>query len=271
LLYSAELPDHRFNERGAKVNFFILTANSNYITILAAAIFKICPILLMASVTIHHSWKEVLHKEFSQPHFEQAVLHIKTEKSQGKTIYPPGSFIFNAFNTTPFDKVKVVLLGQDPYHGAGQAHGLCFSVQNGVPTPPSLKNIFKELHQDIGFRIPNHGNLTPWALQGVFMLNASLTVRAGEPMSHAKIGWAPFTDAAIKTISDKKQNVVFLLWGKFAQEKRTLIDDTKHLILRTVHPSPLSAHAGFFGCKHFSKTNEYLATHGIDPIDWSLY
>jgi uracil-DNA glycosylase len=224
----------------------------------------------MAAVKIEPSWSKVLKNEFNKPHFEQAVLHIKTEKSQGKVIYPLGSVIFNAFNTTPFDKVKVVILGQDPYHGAGQAHGLCFSVQNGVPPPPSLINIFKELHEDIGFRIPNHGNLTKWAQQGVFLLNASLTVRAGEPMSHAKIGWAPFTDAVIKKISDQKNNVVFLLWGKFAQEKRILIDESKHLILRSVHPSPLSAYGGFFGCRHFSKTNEYLTSKGIDPVDWSL-
>jgi uracil-DNA glycosylase len=224
----------------------------------------------MAAVKIESSWGKVLKDEFNKLHFEQAILHIKTEKSQGKTIYPPGSLIFNAFNTTPFDKVKVVILGQDPYHGAGQAHGLCFSVQNGVPPPPSLLNIFKELHEDIGFRIPNHGNLTKWAEQGVFLLNASLTVRAGEPMSHAKIGWAPFTDTVIKKISEQKSNVVFLLWGKFAQEKRVLIDESKHLILRAVHPSPLSAYGGFFGCRHFSKTNEYLTSKGIDPIDWSL-
>lgn len=221
-------------------------------------------------VKIEPGWKEILKDEFNKPHFEQAVLHIKTEKSQGKTIYPPGSLIFNAFNTTPFDKVKVVILGQDPYHGPGQAHGLCFSVQNGVPPPPSLINIFKELRDDIGIDIPDHGNLSRWAGQGVFLLNASLTVRAGEPMSHAKIGWAPFTDAVIKRISDRKENVVFLLWGKFAQEKRVLIDANKHCILRSVHPSPLSAHGGFFGCKHFSKTNEYLTSKGIDPIDWSL-
>lgn len=221
-------------------------------------------------VKIEPSWKEVLKGEFSKPYFGQIALHIKTEKSQGKTIYPPGSLIFNAFNTTPFDKVKVVLLGQDPYHGAGQAHGLCFSVQYGVPPPPSLVNIFKELQDDTGVSIPNHGNLTHWAEQGVFLLNASLTVRAGEPMSHAKIGWATFTDTVIKTISQQKKNIVFLLWGKFAQEKKVLIDETKHCILRTVHPSPLSAHAGFFGSKHFSKTNDYLSSHGIDPVDWQL-
>ena len=221
-------------------------------------------------VKIEASWKEILKGEFSKPYFQQIPLHIKTEKSQGKIIYPPGSVIFNAFNTTPFNKVKVVILGQDPYHGPGQAHGLCFSVQQGVPQPPSLMNIFKELQDDIGITIPNHGNLTHWAEQGVFLLNASLTVRAGEPMSHSKIGWAEFTDTVIKIISELKKNIVFLLWGKFAQEKRVLIDQTKHCILRSVHPSPLSAHAGFFGCKHFSKTNEYLISKGIDPVDWSL-
>ncbi len=221
-------------------------------------------------VKIDASWKEVLKNEFSKSYFEQIPQHIKTEKSQGKTIYPPGSLIFNAFNTTPFNKIKVVILGQDPYHGAGQAHGLCFSVQNGVAPPPSLLNIFKELQDDIGITIPNHGNLTHWAQQGVFLLNASLTVRGGEPMSHSKIGWAEFTDTVIKKISELKKNVVFLLWGKFAQEKRVLIDETKHLILRSVHPSPLSAYAGFFGCKHFSKTNEYLVKQGIDPIDWKI-
>lgn len=221
-------------------------------------------------VKIEASWKSVLKGAFNQPTFEQAALHVKTEKAQGKTIYPPGSMIFNAFNHTPFEKVKVVILGQDPYHGPGQAHGLCFSVQYGIAPPPSLVNIFKELQADIGIPIPGHGNLTRWADQGVFLLNASLTVRAGEPMSHAKIGWAPFTDAVIKTISDKKEQVVFLLWGKFAQEKSVLINQAKHLILRAAHPSPLSAHAGFMGCKHFSKTNEYLVKHGIDPIDWRL-
>lgn len=224
----------------------------------------------MADVKIDPSWKEKLESEFSKPYFDQIVLHLKTERTQGKTIYPPGALIFNAFNTTPFDKVKVVILGQDPYHGPGQAHGLCFSVQNGVPPPPSLVNIFKELHDDLGILIPHHGNLTSWAQQGVFLLNASLTVRAGEPMSHAKIGWAQFTDEVIRTISHEKKQVVFLLWGKFAQEKRMLIDESKHCILRAAHPSPLSAHAGFFGCKHFSKTNEYLVSKGIDPVNWSL-
>ena len=221
-------------------------------------------------VKIEASWKSALKAEFAKPYFEQAAIHVKTEKSQGKTIYPPGSMIFNAFNQTPFDKVKVVILGQDPYHGPNQAHGLCFSVQNGVPPPPSLINIFKELQNDIGMAIPRHGNLTKWAEQGVFLLNASLTVRAGEPMSHSKIGWADFTDSVIKKISDHNKHVVFLLWGKFAQDKRILIDETKHLVLKSAHPSPLSAYAGFFGCKHFSKANAYLISKGIDPVDWSL-
>lgn len=221
-------------------------------------------------VKIDASWKEILKAEFNKPFFEQIALHIKTEKAQGKIIYPPGSLLFNAFNTTPFNKVKAVILGQDPYHGKGQAHGLCFSVQNGVTPPPSLVNIFKELQDDIGIAIPDHGNLTHWAQQGVFLLNASLSVRVGEPMSHSKIGWAEFTDTVIKKIAEQKKNVVFLLWGKFAQEKRVLIDEKKHCILRSVHPSPLSAYGGFFGCKHFSKTNEYLTSKGIDPIDWSL-
>lgn len=221
-------------------------------------------------VKIESSWKEILKDEFSKPYFQQAVLHIKTEKSQGKVIYPPGPYIFNAFNTTPVDNVKVVILGQDPYHGPGQAHGLCFSVQNGVPPPPSLINIFKELHEDIGVEVPNHGNLTHWAEQGVFLLNTSLTVRAGEPMSHAKIGWATFTDTVIRKVSDLKDHVVFMLWGKFAQEKKVLIDETKHFVLKAAHPSPLSAHAGFLGCRHFSKANEWLISKGIDPVDWKL-
>lgn len=221
-------------------------------------------------VKIEESWKEILKEEFDKPYFHNIATHLKTERQQGKTIYPPGSFIFNAFNTTPFKDVKVVILGQDPYHGPNQAHGLCFSVQKGVPPPPSLVNIFKELHDDTGVRIPNHGDLTQWAQHGVFLLNASLTVRAGEPMSHAKIGWATFTDTVIKKISEHKSHVVFLLWGKFAQEKRVLIDENKHCILRSVHPSPLSAYGGFFGCKHFSKANEYLIGKGIDPVNWQL-
>lgn len=222
------------------------------------------------NVKIDDTWKKALKSEFNKPYFLEIVNFLRTEKMQKKTIFPPGSLIFNAFNTTPIDKVKVVIIGQDPYHGAGQAHGLCFSVQNGINPPPSLLNIFKELQEDIGINIPNHGNLTHWAEQGVLLLNASLTVRANEPMSHAKIGWAQFTDAAIKKVSDEKKNVVFLLWGKFAQEKQSLIDETKHFVLKAAHPSPLSAYNGFLGCRHFSKTNEFLTRNGIDPIDWSL-
>jgi uracil-DNA glycosylase len=221
-------------------------------------------------VKIDESWKEVLKDEFKKPYFLQIVTFLKTEKMAGKTIYPPGSLIFNAFNTTHFDHVKVLLLGQDPYHGRGQAHGLCFSVQDGVKPPPSLVNIYKELNSDLGVPIPNHGNLTRWAESGVMMLNASLTVREGEPMSHAQIGWAEFTNAVIKKVSDLKHNVVFILWGKFAQEKQVLIDETKHLVLKAAHPSPFSANNGFLGCKHFSKTNEYLVKNGIDPINWAL-
>jgi len=220
-------------------------------------------------VKIDETWKKKLKEEFDKPYFENIVLHLKTERSQGKVIYPPGSLIFNAFNTTSFDKVKVVILGQDPYHGPHQAHGLCFSVQNGVPPPPSLVNIFKELHDDIGVKIPANGDLTKWAKQGIFLLNASLTVRAGEPMSHSKIGWAEFTDTVIRKISELKDHVVFLLWGKFAQEKRVLIDESKHLVLKAAHPSPLSV-TGFLGCRHFLKTNEYLVKKGIDPVDWAL-
>ena len=222
------------------------------------------------NVKIDPSWKKVLQKEFNQNYFSNIVQHLKTEKAQKKTIYPAGNNIFNAFNLTPFEKVKVVILGQDPYHGPGQAHGLCFSVLIGIDPPPSLQNIFKELNQDIGLPIPSHGDLTNWAKQGVFLLNASLTVRAAEPMSHSKIGWANFTDAVIKKLSAEKKNLVFILWGKFAQEKKILIDAEKHLILTSAHPSPLSAHTGFFGSKHFSATNEYLTRHGIDPIDWQL-
>src|SRR5580698_7698582 len=221
-------------------------------------------------VQIEESWKKVLHHEFSQPYFAGIVSFLKAEKLAGKIVYPPGKFIFNAFNTTPFDKVKIVLLGQDPYHGPGQAHGLSFSVPNGIAQPPSLVNIFKELHNDVGIAIPKSGNLTHWAEQGVMLLNASLTVRANEPMSHAKIGWAEFTDSVIRKISDLKKNTVVLLWGKFAQEKQGLVDETKHLVLKAAHPSPFSADKGFFGCKHFSKTNAWLSSKNIEPIDWKL-
>lgn len=221
-------------------------------------------------VKIEPEWKEALKTEFTKPYFLQITTFLRSEKMAGKTIYPPGSLIFNAYNTTPINEVKAVILGQDPYHGPGQAHGLCFSVSTGVPPPPSLVNMYKELNSDIGMPIPSHGNLTKWAEQGVFLLNASLTVQAASPMSHAKIGWAEFTDATIKKISELKKHVVFLLWGKFAQEKQSLIDETKHLVLKAAHPSPLSAHNGFIGCKHFSKTNEYLVKNGLTPVDWTL-
>jgi uracil-DNA glycosylase len=178
--------------------------------------------------------------------------------------------IFNAFNHTPFDKVKVVLLGQDPYHGPGQAHGLCFSVQRGVPPPPSLKNMFKELRDDVGFRIPAHGNLEAWADQGVFLLNATLTVRAGEAGSHQGKGWETFTAAAVRRLSEKREGLVFLLWGRFAHQKEALIDTSRHHVLKAAHPSPLSAHNGFFGCRHFSKANALLEKQGLKPIDWQI-
>ncbi len=222
------------------------------------------------NVQIEAGWKNVLEAEFSKPYFLHIVHFLKTEKNSGKIIYPPGSQIFNAFEMSPFEKTRVVLLGQDPYHGPGQAHGLSFSVPDGVRPPPSLQNIFKELNQDIGMPIPGTGNLSRWARQGVLLLNAYLTVEAQTPMSHSQIGWGEFTNTVIKTVSDKKQNLVFLLWGKFAQEKQELIDETRHLVLKAAHPSPFSADKGFFGCRHFSKTNGYLMKNGIDPIDWKL-
>lgn len=221
-------------------------------------------------VKIESSWKEALRQEFNKNYFEQIAAFLKVEKTQGKTIYPPGQLIFNAFEQTPFDKVKVVLLGQDPYHGPGQAMGLSFSVPDGIKPPPSLVNIYKELNKDIGMPIPKTGDLTPWARQGVLLLNASLTVRAGEPNSHAKIGWHIFTDAVISKISDEKRGVVFLLWGSFAQQKQVLIDETRHHVLKAAHPSPFSVEKGFFGCKHFSKTNQLLVKEGIEPVDWML-
>ena len=219
-------------------------------------------------VKIENSWKEVLKNEFHQSYFQQIVLHLKTERASGKIIYPTGSLIFSAFEKTPFDKVKVVILGQDPYHNPHQAMGLSFSVPDGIVTPPSLQNIYKELKTDIGLAIPKTGNLIRWAEQGVLLLNAVLTVRANEPASHSKIGWMHFTDAVIRKISEEKKGIVFLLWGKFAQDKQVLVDATKHYVLKAAHPSPLSAFNGFFGCKHFSKTNELLTQQGLEPIDW---
>ena len=222
-------------------------------------------------VKIHPTWKAVLKDQFNKTYFQQIVTFLKTEKAQGKVIYPPGPLIFNAFNTTPFDKISVVIIGQDPYHGLGQAHGLSFSVPTGIKPPPSLMNIFKELEKDIGIKMPEkYGNLTKWAEQGVLLLNAALTVRAGEPFSHAKYGWTEFTDTVITRLSDKKEGIIFLLWGKFAQEKQDLIDETKHIVLKAAHPSPFSADKGFFGCKHFSKANEILIKSGRNPIDWKL-
>ena len=222
-------------------------------------------------VKIEPSWKEALKNEFSKPYFLEIVTFLKIEKNNGKTIYPPGPLIFNAFNQTPFDKVKVVILGQDPYHNPGQAHGLSFSVPNGIKPPPSLVNIYKEIQKDVDIPMPaGYGNLTKWAEQGVLLLNAILTVRANEPASHAKNGWMNFTDAVITKISDEKKGVIFLLWGKFAHEKQLLIDETKHFVLKAAHPSPFSADKGFFGCKHFSKTNELLTNQGLTPINWKL-
>ncbi len=221
-------------------------------------------------VKIEASWKEALSAEFQKPYFNNIVAFLKTEKEGNKKIFPPGSLIFNAFEQTPFYNVKVVLLGQDPYHNHGQAHGLCFSVPQGIAFPPSLQNIFKEIKADIGIPIPSKGDLTYWAKQGVLLLNASLTVRAHEANSHARIGWSDFTHAVIKKLSDEKEGIIFLLWGRFAQEKEALVDTTKHHVLKAAHPSPLSAHNGFFGCKHFSKTNELLSAQGKTPIDWKV-
>lgn len=221
-------------------------------------------------VKIAPSWKARLQQEFEQPYFSAIVNKIRSDIQQGMTIYPKGSDMFRAFELCSFENTKVVLLGQDPYHGPGQAHGLCFSVQDGVKVPPSLVNIYKELHNDTGFVIPQHGNLSRWAEQGVLMLNTSLTVQAHQANSHSKIGWQIFTDAVIRKVSDEKEHVVFVLWGGNARSKVGLIDASKHLILQSAHPSPLSAHNGFWGNHHFSRINEYLVAHGSEPIDWQV-
>jgi uracil-DNA glycosylase len=220
-------------------------------------------------VAIAESWKNVLQDEFNQPYFSSLISFIKQEKASGKTIYPPGSQIFAAFDYTAFEQVKVVILGQDPYHGAGQANGLCFSVSRSVQMPPSLQNIFKELKSDIpGYTVPPHGDLAHWAEQGVLLLNATLTVEKDKAGSHQLKGWEQFTDSVIRHISDEREHVVFILWGKFAQGKAPLIDASKHLVLKAAHPSPFSAHSGFFGCRHFSQANRYLKDHGLAEINW---
>lgn len=220
-------------------------------------------------VTIEESWKQALWDEFKKPYFDEIKVGIKLSKSQGKSIYPPGGLIFNAFQLTPIDQVKVVIIGQDPYHGPGEAMGLSFSVPKGVRVPPSLRNIYKELYSDTGIAIPNHGDLSSWAKQGVLLLNAMLTVEHKSPGSHKNIGWQQFTDAVISKISETRTGVIFLLWGRFAQNKAILIDANRHHILTAAHPSPLARNA-FSGCKHFSKTNDLLIKQNRSPINWSL-
>lgn len=218
-------------------------------------------------VKIEPSWKEALKDEFGKDYFGKLTDFVKTEYSS-KQIFPAGSQIFNAFDQCPFDKVKVVIIGQDPYHGPGQAHGLCFSVNDGVAFPPSLLNIFKEIERDLGIPYPQSGNLTRWAQQGVLLLNATLTVEAHKAGSHQGKGWETFTDAAIRKVATEKQNIVFMLWGSYAQQKGAMIDASKHLVLKSVHPSPLSAYRGFIGCGHFSQANQFLEAKGLDKIRW---
>ena len=220
-------------------------------------------------VRIEQSWKEALRDEFEKPYFAALVRYLHAEKAAGKLIYPPGSQIFRAFDLTPLDQVKVVILGQDPYHGAGQAMGLSFSVPDGVPAPPSLRNMFKEIESDLGVTMSGRPNLEPWARQGVLLLNAALTVLAGAAASHSRIGWQEFTDAVIRTVSERCDGVAFLLWGNFARSKAPLIDRSRHLVLEAAHPSPLAGGA-FFGCRHFSRANTYLTQHGKSPINWQL-
>ena len=222
----------------------------------------------MADVSIHPSWKTVLEEEFSKPYFEELVDFVKQEYAN-TTVYPEGKNIFRAFERCPYDQVKVVILGQDPYHGPGQANGLCFSVSEGVRNPPSLQNIFKEMADDLHVPIPESGNLDRWADQGVLLLNATLTVRARQAGSHQKKGWETFTDAVVKKLSDDKEQLVFLLWGRYAQNKGSMIDREKHHVLTAAHPSPFSAHSGFFGSKPFSQTNQYLQQVGREPIHWT--
>ena len=219
------------------------------------------------NVQIEESWKKQLQAEFEKDYFIKLTDFVRNEYASTQ-IYPPGKLIFNAFNLCPFDKAKVVIIGQDPYHGPGQAHGLCFSVNDGVAFPPSLKNIFKEIQDDLGIPVPESGNLTRWANQGVLLLNATLTVRAHQAGSHQKKGWEEFTDAAIRALAEQREHLVFILWGSYAQKKGAFIDRNKHLVLASAHPSPLSAYNGFFGNKHFSRANEYLIAHGEEPVCW---
>nr|WP_321375852.1 uracil-DNA glycosylase [uncultured Bacteroides sp.] len=219
------------------------------------------------NVQIEDSWKKHLAPEFEADYFSRLTSFVRDEYAR-YTVYPPGKLIFNAFNSCAFDKVKVVIIGQDPYHEPGQAHGLCFSVNDGVPFPPSLQNIFKEIASDLGTPAPTSGNLTRWTEQGVLLMNATLTVRAHQAGSHQNKGWETFTDAAIRHLADEREHLVFILWGSYAQKKGAMIDRNKHLVLSSAHPSPLSAYRGFFGNGHFSKTNKYLLEHGIEPINW---
>lgn len=219
---------------------------------------------------LHPSWLAHLEPEFAKPYMLELQAFLRAEEQAGKVIYPAAEQVFHAFNSTPLEQVKVVILGQDPYHGPGQAHGLCFSVQPDVPPPPSLKNIFKELQRDLGCQVPQHGYLQPWAAQGVLLLNATLTVEQARAGSHQQRGWERFTDQAIQVLNQQREGVVFMLWGGYAQKKKTLLDANRHLILTSSHPSPLSAYRGFLGCGHFSRANEYLQERGRAPIDWCL-
>lgn len=225
---------------------------------------------MTASVNLHESWLEQIGEEFEKTYFKALKDYLLSEKASGRQIYPKGSQIFAALNATPRNKVKAVILGQDPYHGAGQANGLCFSVNRGMPLPPSLKNIYKELRDDLGIPPAAHGDLTPWAESGLLMLNSVLTVRAGEAASHQNIGWERFTDSVIKNLNSHGEPLVFILWGNFAKTKKSMIDPARHLILEAAHPSPFSAYQGFFGCKHFSKTNTFLTQNKIEAINWQI-
>src|SRR5690606_6550975 len=263
LLYPAELRGQFFNLEPQKYK-----NTQQFCTFSADKLFTDMPDN-STRVKIEPSWATVLGDEFQKPYFTKLVEFLRKERDQRKKIYPKGSLIFNAFNSTPFDQVKVVSLGQDPYHGAGQAMGLSFSVPGDIRIPPSLRNIYNEIHRSCSFRIPAHGDLSAWASQGVFLLNAVLTVEAGRPRSHAKAGWEHFTDAVIQKLSEERQGLVFLLWGNFARQKRSLIDENRHLILESAHPSPLAGNR-FQGNNHFYDTNEYLVKSGQIPINWQL-